>query len=591
MSDDIVNMDLDKKQPDPVEVMKAFTVLTLTKAFEDGVKDGSITVDTGNHNKGSDWLKERISGAGFSLFYSLATEVQERLLESVKSGKATEPIATGSSMLECCVCGKGIELVFDGVSITAKDECELPDGQPAFEFELNVPSGKMVAENDLRSLFPVMGSYDVNTDDGIRLTVEDYATLGLAHGFVGNTCPGIYKVDEGRFIVGHSSYPDEDEGGETEECEARTPEDGKDVGSICTDLWWYSICDHDNFKNLVARQGGEPESGQDVTVIDCKPGVYKFTHQFHRIDRDDYDNPQSYCIIDWARDPDPVVDLQAATQELDFTAGQVLGHNLGRSHFQGGTEIDNLMGAADFLMVCIGTGAEIHENGWVSDVKIPPDTEAVEIPVFDKPYPWYPMCEYSIAAALGGAKHPYDEGKNNIELNDSFTSLALNILRCMHLYGYPEEEYMGRTLRAGEAEQRVQSRRDALKYAKAIAKKWPEKVPEFCKDILKKKAEDEYSVVKVIYKASHYFRDPASGEREFKHSKNWAVRINVRTDKGNDFRMFINESVKQSLDDYIHENRTTYSDLSIGWDMTLELDSYEVVGIGNKNSRKLLKVW
>ncbi|KKL57029.1 hypothetical protein LCGC14_2239470, partial [marine sediment metagenome] len=124
-------------------------------------------------------------------------------------------------------------LLTNGISVWADEECPYPHGF-TIEFELNVPSGQIVATDDLRPLFDILGDYDINTDEGCRLTTLAYEQIGCAHGFVGNSCPGIYKQGN-KYIIANGGHD----------------RDGEQVGSIGTDLWWYSIVDADEFKRRI----------------------------------------------------------------------------------------------------------------------------------------------------------------------------------------------------------------------------------------------------------------------------------------------------------------------------------------------------
>lgn len=140
-------------------------------------------------------------------------------------------------------------------------------GREFFEAAIEVPSGKLAVGNDFRDLYPGCPDYDVNEKVGIKLTFEWYAKNGLLHGFVGNSCPSVFQDGDSIHIASPKIYDENDE--ELPKSEWGIP--GKEVASICTDLWWYSIADYDDF---VSRGGREPKD-----VIKVTPGRYVIQHR------------------------------------------------------------------------------------------------------------------------------------------------------------------------------------------------------------------------------------------------------------------------------------------------------------------------
>lgn len=156
-----------------------------------------------------------------------------------------------------------------------------------YEFELNVPSGVMVFADSLPG-------YDVEfeldrgdqaDDKGLSLA---YAAIGCARGFVGNSCPGIYRKDNDTILVAATEYDDDGE-------EKNIP--GDRLGSITTDYWSYSFADQADFH----RRNGVDHRFKS---IDVRPGVYRFEHTL--VDRVIYDELFIFARITWIREPDPV---------------------------------------------------------------------------------------------------------------------------------------------------------------------------------------------------------------------------------------------------------------------------------------------
>jgi hypothetical protein len=167
----------------------------------------------------------------------------------------------------CTECGACYSLYTDGLKMWCPDTCPYPNGPPPYHYDFKFPSGKIVIENDLRHLFP---DHEDFSGQGVvweqRITAY-YAKLGMAHFFVGNTCPGFWRVGKDSYVI------------------APTPRDNdyndievpwKSLGGICTDLWWYSIMDHDLF---FAKGGKKQKHHQDI--VEVEPGTYRFTHMHH----------------------------------------------------------------------------------------------------------------------------------------------------------------------------------------------------------------------------------------------------------------------------------------------------------------------
>lgn len=300
------------------------------------------------------------------------------------------------------------------------------------EFELNVPSGSMVFSDSLPG-FRIFGDFDVNTKDGLIRQTMAMARIGCAHGFVGNSYPGVYRIDDKTLVV--ANVPFNEDTGEPQNYP------GEFLGTIITDLWWYSFADGDEYNRRCDAKKG------DVTKIKVLPGVYKFSHLLPL--KREYGKPYVHATITWIREADPLEDYLKEFREKNFTAGQVIAHELKRwpDLYSGENAV---MQVANHIFCVIGGGGDWHPNGFVQyDPDMPKETNEIPIPVFDKVFPWYPLCEYSalIKAANG-----------EIHLNSSFATLAKNIARCMATH-----EPMGISLR-----------RIAAKYLKKLNERYPD---------------------------------------------------------------------------------------------------------------------
>lgn len=151
---------------------------------------------------------------------------------------------------------------------------------PNVEIGIRVPSGRLVIDNDLRHLFP-----DANEDaqhSGVMWTkhiIEAYGKVGLLHGYVGNSCPGVYKDGNVLYIGNNPSV----------EKNRYLYEDmpGEHVAGVCTDLWWYSICDYDEFIKRGGKINRSKWRWQNPDVVKVEPGPYVLSHRWPFSDRAD----------------------------------------------------------------------------------------------------------------------------------------------------------------------------------------------------------------------------------------------------------------------------------------------------------------
>lgn len=195
-------------------------------------------------------------------------------------------------MSHCGECGMPLkaELKEDTVFIRGPEgkSCPHPNGMPAYDFEISVPSGKLVVANDLRRYFKKPKWKDeeelleLSCNFGMKQESLAWASQGMAHAFVGNTCPSVYQVRKkpGKYIIAVDAYTEDDE-----MLEPR----GIWLADICTDLWWYSLADESLLKSRKYR-GKDP-------VIEVPPGTYRFTHRFHLCD-EGRTKPQTYTTFE-----------------------------------------------------------------------------------------------------------------------------------------------------------------------------------------------------------------------------------------------------------------------------------------------------
>lgn len=223
--------------------------------------DLEFKIDPKNHTSHF----ERLSYIDFSLAESITDDEREKLIDAWVLGiPLEEPLnyeAAYYSHQVCFYCGDS-SFVFDGFTLSAKNECSCENGY-VIKIELEVPSGRLYVGNDFRDEFPSEegDDQDVNKGFGVKKTIEGFVKEKMLHFFVGNSCPGVYRVKDGEdtFLIGN---PEVDE--DFEPVEGL----GKKEASVCTDLWWASIVDGDEGD----KRGLEP--GYDVDEINVEPGTY-----------------------------------------------------------------------------------------------------------------------------------------------------------------------------------------------------------------------------------------------------------------------------------------------------------------------------
>ena len=337
--------------------------------------------------------------------------------------------------------------------------CEFSKGLPPTEWELNVPSGKLAVANDLRELFPLPDGedFDINTSRGCRQTALAYAANGMSHAFVGNTCPGVYKCGEGLFKIANEPSDSEWNGKEYVPIDPPHPFEGERVAGICTDLWWYSICDHDEFTRRCKRFKQKAKDFR-VETVTLKPGVYRFRHDE---EARSYDGPKEcvYSRFEWVREPDPVKDFLAKYEEVDVNPNAYVHAQVARWPTLYGRTVNEQAWrrVADQIFCTIGSGTDWHEKGFPK-AKIDPSIPDVEPPSFRTQCHWYPFSK-----PYGGLFEPK-------KLAPSFAKLAFRVLESVISFGTD--------VRDGEHSREVRYVRERMLLAvtryRELAKEYPD---------------------------------------------------------------------------------------------------------------------
>ncbi len=160
---------------------------------------------------------------------------------------------------ECSHCGQTVTADANGDTFVPRYECSEPGGLKPYDVLLDVSSGKIVFANDLRSLVVIEDEADVNTRFGQKTRTKAAADAGMVLVFTGNSCPSVVRNGD-EIHVGIS-----------------LPRKGR-LGTVVTDLWWYSAMDHDFFLSRCEAKGGSPEDF-DYFVVEVDPGVYAFSDE------------------------------------------------------------------------------------------------------------------------------------------------------------------------------------------------------------------------------------------------------------------------------------------------------------------------
>jgi hypothetical protein len=376
----------------------------------------------------------------FLAAYTMSKADAEALIRGAKSDTPLDrwiPIDVNLSLTglrACSFCGEeDFATETDGKVVRIVGEpCKFPNGLPPTEWELNVPSGKLVVANDLRELFPLPEDEDFDTTLGCRQTALAYAANGMAHAFVGNSCPGVYECGKGLFKIANEPW---------EDAKPRPKFEGKRVAGICTDLWWYSLCDQEEFERRCKRFKQKAKNFR-VETITLKPGVYRFHHN-EEARRQEGPKERVYTRFEWVREPDPVKDFLANYEVAEVNAHAYVLAQVARwptlygkiTERLGGKEtatpwsrmtaedrINSWRAVADHVFCTIGGGTEWHEKGFPK-AKVDAGIPDVDPPSFRAQHHWYPFSK-----PYGGLFEPKT-------LAPSFVKLAFRVLESVISFG------------------------------------------------------------------------------------------------------------------------------------------------------------
>jgi hypothetical protein len=413
---------------------------------------------------------------------------------------------------ECSECGRDIVYTFDGLVVRATPPCPYPNGHPVTTFELNVPSGKLVVANDLRHLFPAGCDYDINTVAGCHETTLAYAKIGMAHGFVGNSCPGLYRRRGGGFVIGNhgAGYIVAKQGADYVEVpvEAAPFEGTRKLTTIGTDLWWYSIVDYDEFVRRCEWKGLDPVKALDdyrADIIKVRPGVYQFEHRPGVRYGDG--QPEHYAVFHKVRKADPVVDYVGAYLGRKVTVQQVVIDCVAtyptlfsnRKTWEGMNEGERkhaIMRVADHYLCTIGNGIDWHPGGF-PDVTIPEEVPDFEIPRFNQRGSWYTLTgQYTVMGEVAGIKQSFSDGVSR--LAPDWARLAFYVLESIIRFGPEVRTYTTSTWEA-EVERARHVMREAVSIYYGLVEKHPDEVPPDFEEWMEDREKVEHHVATLDY--------------------------------------------------------------------------------------------
>lgn len=288
---------------------------TFPSFMREKFEEGSLVFDHRGHWKNGEYLQERHTiDRIFDVLLDNLTHTQEQVFntwlrnDELDTLEVFIPYKKESYSLECYHCGEKVGLETNGEILRTTSECQYPQGVPPFTLHLNVPSGKIVFANVLHDWYDVQGEdpgdIDINAEIGLKLYSRAYEPTGMITCFCGNTCPSIYRLDDGSLTVGQDGikWEEPDEDGYAFDGE-EIPYPGERVGGVITDLWWWCAADH---ADLINRLSLEERNNKHVLrhfdIVDVEPGEYEITQYYHTLDleactEDRVNGPHTYATI------------------------------------------------------------------------------------------------------------------------------------------------------------------------------------------------------------------------------------------------------------------------------------------------------
>lgn len=278
------------------------------------------------------------------------------------------------------------------------------------KFQIHFPSAFFVWGNDLRHAFPVHGSYDLSTIEGIQKTTNRYAGIGLGFLFVGKTLGlTLWKKNFQEFYIGRKITH-------------KNPiPKTRAVSTLYCNLWWQSIADAELYGTLCREQNLKNER----LNIPCSAGVYTIQDydlesKFSAHLKENINLTGVYSYIYKISDPIPEK-YYNPYYDMNASAGQVIQYYMTQYNIKDLSHIAGLI---------FSETENYHPNGWMGNTPdITPEYPVAQLE-FDRP-------AYPIALTLDSLiiKLLLNGGK----IQDSFRELASNYFIHILKHGYSEQ--------------------------------------------------------------------------------------------------------------------------------------------------------
>jgi len=271
---------------------------TVMHTLRCSMENGQLPFDTNGHWRSGDSFahlsKEELRRfiIGLSFGWIVSEEAATTLAAALVNGrKLPKPLKLGRGLFvsECPECGNSPLFDTDASVIRATPHCPFPRGIYPIQFDLNVPSGKIVFANDLREWYPVAGNFDVNNNSGLIKTTLNYADEGLAFCFMTHPChiTGFFAVNRIEKEILHlEPLPPRLKGIDqaTMPIPMLIPQDDPiqvaRIGKIPMQLSWWSAADYDDLRARFGTSDREFKRyvHQNTLVVDVTPGLYRVNH-------------------------------------------------------------------------------------------------------------------------------------------------------------------------------------------------------------------------------------------------------------------------------------------------------------------------
>jgi hypothetical protein len=183
---------------------------------------------------------------------------------------------------KCHYCSKELHFEFNGEVMRVVNPCPYSEGYPAFNGELDIPSGVIVFANIFHFINDPPDFYPIEGIPEDHKRWDFYRKQGIFCGFCGNTCPSIKKKGDSLVVCsydykGHKGY--------------------RRVAGVCTDAWQWSAGDFEFLK----KQAGDDfeQEKRNWECVKVTPGRYKAAQMFHTMrNRDKEEKTTPFAVIE-----------------------------------------------------------------------------------------------------------------------------------------------------------------------------------------------------------------------------------------------------------------------------------------------------